>query len=157
MSVPTNVSKQHPHLYRLAIDMASRAEAAGLQAGLSAGLLELLKIRVSQLNGCAFCLRQHTHDALAAGESTDRLAVLSAWRETAYFTEVERAALTLSERVTDIGSDASHHITEDTVRPLTDEQVSSVAWLAIALNTFNRIAITSHYEVAPPALEAAAG
>ena len=156
MSAPTNLSKQHPQLYRLAVDTAARAEAAGVQAGLSAGLLELVKVRVSQLNGCAFCLRQHTQDALAAGESIDRLAVLSAWRETAYYTDVERAALTLAELVTDIGSDASHRVSEDTVGPLTSEQASAVAWLAIALNTFNRIAITSHYEVAPAALETAA-
>ncbi|MGP3918477.1 carboxymuconolactone decarboxylase family protein [Nonomuraea sp. 10N515B] len=64
-------------------------------------LVELVKIRTSQINGCAFCLRMHTRDALKKGESTDRLAVLPAWAETGYFSEFERAALRLAEAVAD--------------------------------------------------------
>ena len=157
MTARTNISKQHPTMYKIAVEMAVQAEAAGLEAGLSAGLLELVKVRVSQLNGCAFCLRQHTKDALDKGEPMDRLAVLPAWRETSYFTEVERGVLSLSELVTRIGSEGARDQYEPAVEALTDEQVSAVSWLAIALNTFNRIAITSHYAVAPTREYAMAG
>lgn len=62
-----------------------------------------MKIRISQLNGCAFCLRMHTRDALAKGESTDRLAVLPAWWESQYFSDTEKAALALAEQATELG------------------------------------------------------
>ncbi|MFC7489830.1 MULTISPECIES: carboxymuconolactone decarboxylase family protein [unclassified Knoellia] len=102
------------------------------------------------MNGCAFCLRLHVADALAGGEQRDRLAVLSAWRETGYFEPVERAALALVEAVTDIPSlperSADRAAAE---KVLTAEQISAVTWAAIAMNTFNRIAISSSYIVAP--------
>ena len=107
-----------------------------------------MKIRVSQLNGCAFCLRAHTADALTRGETTERISLLPAWRETSYFDEVERDALALAERVTAIGGPATR-AEHDTA--LSDAQVAAVAWVAITINTFNRIAITSHYKVAPAA------
>jgi len=68
--------------------------------GLESSLLELIKIRASQINGCAFCLDMHTKDARAAGETEQRLYTLSAWRETPFFTERERAALAWTEAVT---------------------------------------------------------
>lgn len=150
MSLRPNLGKQEPELYKAALAMAQQADAAALDAGLSGQLLELVKIRVSQLNGCAFCLRAHTHDALAKGETLDRLAVLPAWRETSYFSPVERQALALAEQVTRIG-DAPDHEAADPEVPLTAPQAAAVAWVAIAINTFNRIAITSRYTVAPAA------
>src|SRR5437762_12445236 len=68
--------------------------------GLEPGLHELVKIRASQVNGCAFCLDMHTQDARAAGETEQRLYALSAWRETPFFTDRERAALAWTEAVT---------------------------------------------------------
>src|SRR5690348_14796287 len=70
--------------------------------GLEAKLLELVKVRASQINGCAFCLDMHTKDARAAGETEQRLYALSAWRETPFYTERERAALAWTEAVTRI-------------------------------------------------------
>ena len=64
--------------------------------------IELGKIRTSQINGCAFCLRMHTNDAITEGETADRLAVLSAWCETGYFSRDETAALALAEAVTNV-------------------------------------------------------
>jgi AhpD family alkylhydroperoxidase len=112
-------------------------------------LVELLKIRVSQVNGCAFCLRAHTEEALTLGETTERLAVLQAWRKTDYFDDVERAALDLAERVTMVASHEGLPASTEASAPLTEAQVSATAWVAIALNAFNRIAITSGYPVAP--------
>ncbi len=146
MSVPrTNIAKQEPELYKAAILMSRQADAAALDTGLCAQLVELVKIRVSQLNGCAFCLRAHTQDAIAKGETIERISVLPAWRETSYFDEVEREALRLAERVTHIGDAAIH---EETA-VLTPAQAAAVTWVAITINAFNRIAITSGYTVAP--------
>jgi AhpD family alkylhydroperoxidase len=101
---------------------------------------------VSQLNGCAFCLRLHTRDAIAHGVSADRLAVLAAWWESQYFTEQERAALALAEEVTRLPVPERREWDDGS---LTDEQVSAISWLAIVMNSWNRIAIRSHYRVAP--------
>ena len=72
------------------------------ESGLEAPLLELVRIRASQMNGCAYCLDMHSKDARAAGETDQRLDTLSAWRETAFFTDRERAALEWTESVTDV-------------------------------------------------------
>ena len=112
-------------------------------------LVELVKIRTSQINGYAFCLRMHTRDALKKGESTDRLAVLPAWAETGYFSEPERAALRLTEAIARVSdghvSDADYAAA---AAVLSEDQVSAVAWLSTVMNAFNRVAITSRYTVA---------
>lgn len=144
-----NITTKHPLLYRAAVDAAAQAETAALRAGISGRLVELVKIRVSQINGCAFCLRAHTTDALKKGESVERIAVLPAWRETTYFDETEKAALGLAEMVTEIGSLEGREAYAKTVAALAEDQVSAVAWVAVAMNTFNRIAVTSGYDVGP--------
>lgn len=145
----TNIGKLQPQLYKATIAISDQAGTAAIDSGLAPGFVELLRIRVSQLNGCGFCLRMHTHDALDKGESPERIAVLPAWRETEYFDEAERDALALAERVTRISSsprDEQH----EPVTTLSPAQAAAVAWVAIVINAFNRIAITSHYRIAPP-------
>lgn len=143
-----SLNVEHPSSYKLLLALAQEAEVSALAAGLDATVVELVKLRVSQLNGCAYCQRLHVREALARGESTDRLAVLPSWRETEYFSGVEQAALSLAEDVT--------RITERDARPgtaaleeLTPEQFSAVAWVATVMNALNRVAITSRYSVAP--------
>ena len=136
-----------PGLHRATVELGRQAEAAARSAGLGDPLVELVKIRVSQLNGCAFCLRLHSRDALDRGVTADQLAVLPAWRETAYFDQVTRDALELAERVTRISAPAPG----EAPTSLTDAQVAAVAWVSIVMNAFNRIAITSHYAVRPAA------
>ncbi|GAB3694519.1 carboxymuconolactone decarboxylase family protein [Corynebacterium nasicanis] len=141
-----NLSKQHPKVYQAVMALDAEVREALSAAGIDPKLGELIRIRVSQLNGCAFCLRMHTRDALALGESTDRLAVLPAWRESQYFDEVEQAALELAEDVTLLEDEAD----QDKERgPLSDEQVSALSWLTITMNAWNRIAVRSHYPVRP--------
>jgi alkylhydroperoxidase family enzyme len=95
-------------------------------------------------------MRMHTRDAVTAGESSDRLAVLPAWRDSEYFTPVERAALALTETVTLIADhQAGRDARADDLSPLTEQQHAAVRWLVIVINSFNRVAITSHYQVAP--------
>ncbi|MCZ0914192.1 carboxymuconolactone decarboxylase family protein [Gordonia amicalis] len=141
-----NLSKQHPSAYKSLIALNGEADEAVKQAGLDPLLGELVKIRVSQLNGCAFCLRMHTRDAVAKGETTDRLAVIAAWWESQYFTDQEQAALGLAEEVTRLSVPPREDWNNGS---LNDEQISAVSWLAVVMNAWNRVAIRSHYPVAP--------
>lgn len=150
MLPPVNISKQFAEPYKTFTALDAQVKDAIEQAELTVQLAELVKIRVSQLNGCAFCLRMHTRDALAVGETTDRLAVLPAWWESQYFTEQERAALILAERVTRIGDEHTAAPTSmDVEASLNAQQIAAVTWLVVVMNGWNRIAITSHYPVGP--------
>lgn len=144
-----NIGKQHPAPYKALLALSSAAEEAAGAAGLDPLLVELLKIRTSQINGCAFCLRMHTRDALKKGENPDRIAVLPGWEETGYFSDTERAALRLTEAIALVSeghvSDADY---DAAAAVLSADQVSAVAWLATVMNAFNRVAITSRYPVA---------
>ncbi|MFG2302610.1 carboxymuconolactone decarboxylase family protein [Actinacidiphila glaucinigra] len=143
-----NLGKQHPTAYKTLIALSSEVEEAAAAAGLDPLLVELLRIRTSQINGCAFCLRMHTGDALKKGENPDRIAVLPAWEETGYFSETDRAALRLTEAITLVPD--GHVRDEDydaAAAVLTADQISVVAWLATVMNAFNRVAITSRYPV----------
>jgi AhpD family alkylhydroperoxidase len=100
MNERVNLGKTNPELYQAVAGLEKLASEAADSAGLATGFSHLLRLRASQINQCAFCLRMHTRDALAAGESSDRISVLPAWRETGYFDEKERAALALVEAVT---------------------------------------------------------
>ncbi|MCZ0972735.1 carboxymuconolactone decarboxylase family protein [Streptomyces noursei] len=143
-----NIGKQHPASYQALLALSTTAEESAAAAGLDPLLVELIKIRVSQINGCAFCLRMHTRDSLKKGENSDRLAVLPAWAEADYFTATERAALRLAESITRVSDghvpDADYAAATEV---LTDEQLSAVAWLTNVMNAFNRVAITSRYPV----------
>ena len=144
----TNIGDQHPAAYKTLIGLSIQVDKDAAAAGLDPLLVELIRIRTSQINGCAFCLRMHTRDALKKGENPDRIAVLPAWAESAYFSETDRAALRLAEAITLVPD--GHVSDEDydvTAAVLTAEQVSAVAWLTTVMNAFNRVAITSRYYV----------
>lgn len=112
------------------------------QSGLEHSLLELVKTRVSQINGCAYCLDMHTKDARAAGETEQRLYLLPAWRETTFYSERERAALAWAEAVTQL---SGHEVPDELyaqVRQQFDEKAIVDLTLAIvAINGWNRLAI----------------
>lgn len=145
-----DLGTHQPASYRALVALSSTAEQAATAAGLDPLLVELVKLRTSQLNGCAFCLRLHTRDALARGERTDRIGVLSAWRETTYFTAQEQAALILAESITAVVDTHVADADVDVARAhLSDDQFAAVAWLTTVMNAFNRVAITSRYDVGP--------
>lgn len=131
-------SDSEPFQHMLALERS--VEKALADAGVDPLLAELVKIRASQINGCAHCLRMHVRDATALGETPDRLAVVAAWWETQYFTPAEQAALALTERVT-YASEPGRHDADTSA--LTDAQVAAVTWAAIAINAWNRIAVES--------------
>ena len=147
MSARPKLNSAVPEAYKTTLALSEQAEKAALEAGVEPLTVELVRIRTSQINGCGFCLRMHVGDALAKGESIDRIAVLPAWRETGYFSPAERAALAISEEIAHI--DRRIPGVDDDTAAVSDRQAAALRWVAIAINAFNRIAISGHYTVAP--------
>jgi AhpD family alkylhydroperoxidase len=114
------------------------------QCGLEEGLLHLVKLRVSQINGCAFCLDMHWKDLRAIGENEQRLYSLDAWRECPYYTDRERSALAWAEAVTLITDDhASDAAYEEANMHLSDKELSDLTFAIATINAWNRLAISS--------------
>ena len=112
-------------------------------SGLEKSLLELVKTRVSQINGCAFCLDMHTKDARAAGETEQRLYALNAWRETDFYTGRERAALAWAETVTLVSQTHVPDKEFEAVRAeFSEEEIVKLTLAVIAINGWNRLAIS---------------
>ena len=111
-------------------------------SGLPAATQELVKIRASQINGCAMCTDMHTKDALHAGETQQRLNLVAAWREATVFTEAERAALDLAEQGTRI-ADASSGVTDDAwanaAKHYDEDQLAGLVALIAEINAWNRL------------------
>ncbi|RCV52183.1 carboxymuconolactone decarboxylase family protein [Marinitenerispora sediminis] len=116
--------------------------------GLEPSLLELVKIRASQINGCAFCLDMHTKDAEAQGETHQRMHALNAWRETPFFTARERAALAFAEAVTLIADGGvEDDVYEEAARHFDESELAALTWAVATINTWNRLAITARVTV----------
>ncbi len=111
-------------------------------SGLERSLYELVKTRASQINGCAYCLDMHTKDARKSGETEQRLYSLSAWRETPFYTERERAALEWTEALTVISeSDVPDSLYESVRKHFDEKEVVALSMAIIAINGWNRLAI----------------
>lgn len=112
------------------------------ESGLERSLLELVKTRASQINGCAYCIDMHTKDARALGESEQRLYALPAWRETPFYTERERAALAWTEAITLISQGhAPDEVFSQARTQFTEEELVNLTMAIIAINGWNRLAI----------------
>ena len=120
-------------------------EKAVVASGLEPTLLELLRLRASQLNQCAYCIDMHTKDAVAGGESHQRLHAVSAWRETPFFSDRERAALALAEAITE--GDVPDELLEEAGRHFTPEEVAKVTFAVVAINSWNRLNIVARLPV----------
>ncbi len=113
-----------------------------LDSGLEPALLELVKLRASQINGCAYCVDMHTKDARARGESEQRLYAIVVWRETPFFTERERSALAWTEAVTQVSYEhVSDEVYESVHRHFNDKELVDLTLAIIAINGWNRLAI----------------
>ena len=125
--------------FQAMLSLGKAVEASGLERS----LLELVKVRASQINGCAYCLDMHTKDARVLGETEQRLYALNAWRETPFFSDRERAALEWTEAITRV---ADTHVPDDVyerVRQLFDErELVALTLAAVAINAWNRLAVT---------------
>lgn len=110
--------------------------------------LELIKIRASQINGCAFCINMHTADALKQGETAQRIFLLNAWKETQIFTEEERTILAMTEEITLISKNGLSDETYKKAELLFDENYIALIIMAIStINAWNRIAISTNKTV----------
>ncbi|WP_405470727.1 carboxymuconolactone decarboxylase family protein [Streptomyces canus] len=131
------------------------AVSAAHDAKVEPELLELIRIRASQINGCAFCLDMHTKDARAAGETEQRIYALNAWRETPFFTGRERAALALTEAVTLVhDGQVPDAVYAEAAEVFDETQIAALIWAATVINAYNRIAIATRmvpggYQPAP--------
>jgi AhpD family alkylhydroperoxidase len=113
------------------------------KSGLEKSLTELVRLRASQINGCAYCMDMHSTDARKGGESERRLATLSAWRETPFFTDRERAALEWTEVVTLVGQDHVPDAVWNAVQPhFSEAELVDLTLLVVAINGWNRFAIS---------------
>ncbi|MFE3826615.1 carboxymuconolactone decarboxylase family protein [Streptomyces sp. NPDC059092] len=120
------------------------AVSAAREAEVEPEILELIRIRASQINGCAFCLDMHTKDARAQGEAEHRVHTLIAWRETPFFSERERAALALTEAVTLVhDGQVPDAVYADAAAVFEEAQVAALIWAATVINAYNRIAIAT--------------
>ncbi len=125
------------------IEILRRLQTYIKNAGLEAGLLELAKIRASQINRCAFCIDMHTKDARSQGETEQRLYGLSAWRETPFYSERERAALAWTESVTKISENGVPAEVYDQVKSqFNEKELVDLTLAVIAINSWNRLAIS---------------
>ncbi|SCG50872.1 carboxymuconolactone decarboxylase family protein [Micromonospora coxensis] len=121
-----------------------------VRATVEHGVLELVKLRASMLNGCAYCVDMHSRDALAAGESSRRLFAVSTWREAPFFDERERTALALTDAVTRLGE---HGVPDDVwdaaAKVWSEKELADLVTAIATINVWNRIAVTCRTQ--PPA------
>jgi AhpD family alkylhydroperoxidase len=134
-----NFKRLVPAAYRAMLALESYVHETGLESS----LLELVKMRASQINGCAYCLDMHSKDARAAGETEQRLYVLNAWREAPFYTERERAALAWTESVTLVNES---HVPEDVYQQarahFSEEELVNLTIAIVAINGWNRLEVS---------------
>lgn len=138
MKVRMNPMAVAPEALKVMLEFSEKV--AGL--GLESRLMELVKIRASQLNGCAYCIHMHTRDARARGEAEERIYLLDAWRESPLYTERERAALGWTEALTLVSQTHAPDADYAALKPhFTEEEIVKLTLLIGQINTWNRIAI----------------
>jgi AhpD family alkylhydroperoxidase len=134
------VDKLAPHINRAmnALDAASR------QTELEPALLELVRVRASQINGCAYCVDMHTQDAVKGGDTQRRLFVLPVWQETPFFTDRERAALALTEAATRLSDGpVSDAVWRQAAGQFSEVQLAELIWTITVINAWNRLGATA--------------
>ena len=137
-----NLGKALPAIYKTVATTDELATQAAIDAGWSAGFTHLVKMRASQINGCAFCLEMHSKALRKSGVAQAKLDALAGWRVSHHFSEQERAALAWAESVTHI---ASTHAEDDVYLPLLDhfsaKEISDLTFAISLMNCFNRLAV----------------
>ncbi|HRO45284.1 carboxymuconolactone decarboxylase family protein [Agriterribacter sp.] len=136
-----NITKTEPHAYKAMLGMEQYVRNSAIPHLLR----ELIKIRASQINGCAYCIDMHTQEALKIGETQRRIFALPAWKESPLFTEEERAVLQLTEEVTLIAKDGVSDETYNKVLGFYGKNVlAQIIMQIIVINAWNRIAVSTH-------------
>lgn len=136
-----NLNEKQPEAFKAMLGMENYIR----KSGLSATLCELIKVRASQINGCAYCIDMHTQEALENGETARRLFAVAAWKESPLFTEKERAALQMTDEITLISKDGVSDATYNKVLEFYGEEgLAQVIMQIIIINSWNRIAMATH-------------
>lgn len=136
-----NIQELEPNAYAAMFGLENYLH----NCGLSKSHLELIKIRASQINGCAFCINMHTNDALQQGESAQRIFLLNAWRETELFTAEERVILAITEEVTLITQNGlSDKTYSEAIALFEPNYIAQVIMAVATINAWNRIAISTN-------------
>lgn len=139
-----NINQIEPQAYKAMYALEGYMRSSKL----SKSHFELIKIRASQINGCAFCIDMHTKDAIKGGETIQRIFLLDAWRETTLFTEEERIILALTEEITHI---SNHGVSEELYKKaaaIFDEHyLAAIIMAVVTINAWNRIAISTHLPI----------
>lgn len=145
MSQRINVAKQVPEVYRHLFSVEKLLHDSEVPAA----TLELIKLRASQINGCAYCVDMHSRDMKKAGESDERLWMVAAWREATVFTPAERAALALTEEATRLADREAvpDAVWQQAAEYYSEEQLAVLVVAIAMINTWNRINVTAR--VAP--------
>ncbi|TXH35895.1 MAG: carboxymuconolactone decarboxylase family protein [Rhodospirillaceae bacterium] len=139
MKARLNPYQASPEMMKAVGDLEAKVAGSGLEHS----LIELVKTRASQINGCAFCIHMHTRDARAKGESEERLYLLDAWEESPLYTDRERAALAWTEAVTLIAqTHAPDAVYERVRKEFNEEELVKLTTLIATINAWNRIAIS---------------
>jgi len=136
-----NINKAEPGIYQAMAASDKQVESFELDAKLK----ELIRIRVSQINGCGYCIDYHSKDALKLGETTQRLFAVSAWWETPFFTEEEKAVFKLAQQVTCISNGGvTDEVYNNALALLGAKKLAQVIFTVATINSWNRIAISMH-------------
>lgn len=143
MSKRVNTNKLMPDFYAA---MGKLSESV-TNAPLDPKLRELIKVRVSQINGCAFCINMHSKDSRSLGETEQRLYGLNAWWDAPFYTPKEKAALALAEEVTRLPNQrVSQAVYDEAAEELEDQEIAAVIAGAVLMNTWNRLSISAALE-----------
>ena len=145
-----HLSRAEPTAYKALEAFSKTVGIVARDNGIDDRLRELVLLHISQLNGCAFCVRIHVGRLIEAGTTADVVAQLPVWRESGVFSERERAALELSEAFTYIHEGGIPDDVYDRVGGvLSEDEYTAVSWLSVSINAFNRVAIAGRYPVPP--------
>ena len=145
-----HLSKSAPDVYKALAAFSKTVGGVADEAGIDARLKELVQIHVSQLNGCAFCVRVHVERATKTGVTADVIAQLPVWRESGVFSDREQAGLELAECFTFISEDGVPDDVYNRVGGiLSEKEYIGLSWILVSINAFNRIAVAGRYHVPP--------
>jgi AhpD family alkylhydroperoxidase len=134
-----NAYKAAPEMMKALGALESAVQASGLEPS----LIDLVKTRASQINGCAYCIHMHTREARGRGESEERLYLLNAWRESPLYSDRERAALAWTESVTLVSqTQVPNSVDEDVRKAFSEAEIVKLTMLVATINAWNRIAIS---------------
>ncbi|WP_404984795.1 carboxymuconolactone decarboxylase family protein [Chryseobacterium sp. M5] len=144
MSERINIQKLEPKAYQAMFGLENYIQ----NSRLSKPHIELIKIRASQINGCAFCINMHAADALKQGETAQRIFLLNAWRETTLFTEEEQIILAMTEDITLIAQGGlSEEVYQKAKTQFDENTIAKIIMAIVTINAWNRIAISTHMQV----------